>query len=85
MNLHALLSRRAHDQRPVRVLLIGAGKFGSMFLAQARRTPGLHVAAVCDLSPERAAASLARTGWPQDRCTARSLPQALAAMQKTPA
>ena len=35
MNLHALLRRRAEDHRPVRVLLIGAGKFGSMFLAQA--------------------------------------------------
>jgi predicted homoserine dehydrogenase-like protein len=79
MNLHAQLRRRAEEHRPVRVLLIGAGKFGSMFLAQALRTPGVHVAAVCDLSPERARASLARVGWPGERFAASSLPEALSA------
>jgi len=77
MNLHRLLSQRAADARPVRVVLIGAGKFGSMFLAQARRTPGLHVAAVCDLSPERARQSLTRVGWPPEQYAARSLAEAL--------
>ncbi len=79
MNLATLLERRDAEARPIRVLLIGAGKFGSMFLAQARRMHGVHVAAVCDLSPERAHASLARTGWPASRHAARSLPEALAA------
>ena len=54
MNLHSLLCRRAAERRPLRVALIGAGKFGSMFLSQARRTPGLHVVAVADLDPARA-------------------------------
>jgi len=49
MNLHRLLSQRAADGKPLRVTLIGAGKFGTMFLAQARRTPGIHVVAVADL------------------------------------
>lgn len=31
--------------------LIGAGKFGSMYLAQVPKTPGLHLAAIADLSP----------------------------------
>ena len=45
MNLHHLLAeRQAKRGRPVRVGLIGCGKFASMFLAQARRTPGLQVA-----------------------------------------
>ena len=78
MNLYSLLRRHAEQSRPVRVLLIGAGKFGSMFLAQAIRTPGLHVAAVCDLSPERARQSLARVGWSAERCRATSLAHALA-------
>ncbi|MBX6324367.1 MAG: Gfo/Idh/MocA family oxidoreductase, partial [Rhodospirillaceae bacterium] len=60
MNLHRLLREREAGGRPVRVGLIGAGKFGSMFLAQARRTPGLHVAGVVDLAPERARAALIR-------------------------
>jgi predicted homoserine dehydrogenase-like protein len=77
MNLYALLSRRAAESRPIRVLLIGAGKFGSMFLAQVRRTRGIHLAAICDLSPARARQSLARVGWPAERYAARSLPEAL--------
>ncbi|HYC48993.1 MAG TPA: SAF domain-containing protein [Burkholderiales bacterium] len=77
MNLHELLLRRAAAERPLRVALIGAGKFGSMFLSQARRTRGMHVAAVVDLQPDRARASLARTGWPREQTMARSLAEAL--------
>ena len=54
MNLHALLRARAEAGRPVRAGLIGAGKFGSMFLSQVPTTPGLDVTVIADLSPERA-------------------------------
>ncbi|HEX3096238.1 MAG TPA: SAF domain-containing protein [Usitatibacter sp.] len=73
MNLHRLLLARAADQRPVGVVLIGAGKFGSMYLAQARRTPGIHVLAVADLDPGRARAALGRVGWEAERFAAPSL------------
>ncbi len=43
MNLSTLLLQREAAGRPVTVGLIGAGKFGTMFLAQARLTRGLHV------------------------------------------
>jgi predicted homoserine dehydrogenase-like protein len=76
MNLHRLLLARAAEKRPLRVALIGAGKFGSMFLAQARRTPGIHLVAVADLSPQRARESLARTGWDAQCCNARSIEEA---------
>ena len=76
MNLHRLLLARAAEKRPVRVVLIGAGKFGSMYLAQARRTPGIHVLAVADLAPDRARASHARVGWEADRFSAASLDEA---------
>ena len=46
MSLHAKLQQRAAEGRPVRVGLIGAGKFGSMYLAQIPRTPGVHLAAI---------------------------------------
>ncbi|MDE3175419.1 MAG: flagellar biosynthesis protein FlgA [Pseudomonadota bacterium] len=72
MSLHRQLLARAEAQNPVRVGLIGAGKFGSMFLAQAARTPGLHVVGVADLSPDRAKASLARVGWAAERYAAAS-------------
>ncbi len=76
MNLHAMLQRRAAEARPVRIGLIGAGKFGSMFLAQARHTPGLHVLGVADLAPTRARAAFAATGWPAERYAAGSLDEA---------
>ncbi len=54
MNLHRLLAARVAAGNPVRVGLIGAGNFGTMYLAQAHTTPGVHVVAVADLEPERA-------------------------------
>ena len=71
-----MLAAREAEKRPVRVVLVGAGKFGSMYLSQAQRTPGIHVMAVADLAPDRARASLARVGWPPERYGARSLDEA---------
>ena len=60
----------------MRVAMIGAGKFGSMYLSQARRTPGLQILAIADLAPDRARASLARVGWEAARYGAKSLDEA---------
>lgn len=76
MNLYAKLRQRDAEGRPLRVGLIGAGKFGSMFLSQVQRTPGMHLTAVVDLSPQRARESLARTGWKSERYAATSLQEA---------
>lgn len=77
MNLHRMLARRAAEGRPIRVAVIGAGKFGSMFLHQAWLTPGLHVLGIADLSIPRARAALARIGWPEQAGQARDAAQAL--------
>jgi len=77
MNLHARLQQRAAEGRPVRVGLIGAGKFGSMYLAQVPRTPGVHLAAIADLAPGAARANLARVGWEPARCAAASIDEAV--------
>src|SRR5260370_34246747 len=77
MNLHAKLRARAEAGRPIRVGLIGAGKFGSMSLSQALRTPGLHVMAIADLSPDRAGQALRRVGWPAEQFAARSFAEAI--------
>src|SRR3954469_19349401 len=77
MNLSAMFQERAAGGRPVRVGLIGAGKFGSMLLAQAQRIPGFHVVGVADLDAGKARASLARVGWPAERYGAASLSDAL--------
>lgn len=70
MNLHALLAARAADGNPVRAGLIGAGKFGSMFLSQVPTTPGLAVSAIADLSPDRARAACRAVGWDEARIAA---------------
>ena len=76
MNLHRLLQERAARNDPLRVALVGAGKFGAMYLAQAKHTPGIHVVAVIDLDPARAHATLARVGWAAERHAARSIGEA---------
>ncbi len=77
MNLSSLLLARAASGRPVRMGLIGAGKFGSMVLAQAQRIAGLHVVGVADLDVAKARASFERVGWPAERYAARTLEEAV--------
>ncbi|MDO9706967.1 NAD(P)H-dependent oxidoreductase [Paracraurococcus lichenis] len=70
MNLHRMLQARAAAGKPVTVGLIGAGKFGSMFLAASQRTVGMHVAGIADLALPRARMALARVGWPEAKYAA---------------
>jgi predicted homoserine dehydrogenase-like protein len=77
VNLHTLLLAREADGRPVRVGLIGAGKFGTMFLAQARATPGMHLVAVADLDVSRAQEQLRGAGWETERFASASMGEAL--------
>src|SRR5262249_40850765 len=76
MNLHAKLMERAAAGRPVTVGLIGAGKFGTMFMAQARLTQGMHLVGVADLDTARARSQLKTAGWPDDAYDASSLADA---------
>ncbi|MCK6451631.1 MAG: SAF domain-containing protein [Alphaproteobacteria bacterium] len=77
MNLHRMLERRAAENRPVRVGVIGCGKFAAMYLAQAPTTPGLHIMGIADLAPSRARAQLGRVGWDAARLAARSFGEAI--------
>ena len=67
MSLYHLLSQRAAAERPVRVGLIGAGKFGSMFLNQVPTMPGVEIAIIADLDPERARDACEKVGWDAHR------------------
>jgi predicted homoserine dehydrogenase-like protein len=77
MSLHTQLLQRQAEGRPIRVGLIGAGKFGSMYLAQVPRTPGVHLVAIADLSPDAARSNLARVGWEPQRTQATSIGDAV--------
>jgi predicted homoserine dehydrogenase-like protein len=70
MNLHRLLEGRRAAGKPVQVALIGAGKFGSMFLSQVPHTPGLEVPVIVDLDPERAREACRTVGWDTARLAA---------------
>src|SRR5258706_5664131 len=73
MNLYAKLRGREAQGKPLRVGLVGAGKFGAMYLAQVPKTPGLHLAGIADLSPANAKSNLQRVGWTAQRYAAPSL------------
>jgi predicted homoserine dehydrogenase-like protein len=77
MNLYAKLCERAAQGRPLRVGLIGAGKFGSMYFAQVPNSPGVHLVGIADLAPTNARTNLQRVGWSDERSAATSLGAAL--------
>lgn len=66
MYIYKDLLARAASHTPVRVGLIGAGKFGSMFLSQVPTTPGLEVAVIADLDPSAAKKACRKVGWPSE-------------------
>src|SRR5438552_16300922 len=77
VNLHALLLEREAAGRPVTVGLIGAGKFGTMFLTQVRRTRGMHLVGLADLDVERARGRLRLAGWDEAAFAAAALDAAV--------
>ena len=66
MYVYQELAARADANQPVRVGLIGAGKFGSMFLSQVPTTPGLQVVHIADLAPDRARRACRDVAWPEE-------------------
>ncbi len=77
MALYTQLLVREAANDPLRVGIVGAGKFGSMYLAQVIRTPGVHLAGIVDLSIDNAKRSLKRVGWPEEQYAAASLDAAV--------
>jgi predicted homoserine dehydrogenase-like protein len=77
MNLYAKLQQREAQGRPLRLGVIGAGKFAAMYLAQVPRTPGVHLVGIADLNPGNAKANLERTGWTPAQYGAATLDAAL--------
>ena len=77
MNLHRLLLERKAAGKPVTVGLIGAGKFGLMFMSQVRLTDGMHLVGVADLNTTRARSQLKLGCWPEEQYAAASIDDAL--------
>lgn len=77
MNLFPKLQKLDAAGKPIRVGLIGSGKFGSMFLSQVRHIPGMHLLGIADLDRKRAIAALTNTGWDAEAKTTSSFDSAL--------
>ena len=77
MSLHRKLQELAVNHQSIKVGLIGAGKFGSMYLSQTPNTPGVHLLGIADVSPASAKKNLARVGWSDEQSNAQSLDEAL--------
>jgi len=77
MNLFSLMQKRTAEAGPIRVGVIGAGKFASMFLTQAVGSVGIHVVGVADINVPKAMDALHRTGWPRERYSASSFDEAI--------
>jgi len=73
MNLYSKLQQRDSDGRPLRLGLIGAGKFAAMYLSQVQKTPGVHLVGIADIAPDKARTNLDRVGWQSERYSANSL------------
>ncbi len=66
MSFHQLLCKREEEKRPIRIGMIGAGRYGAMFLAQSRFIPGMQVVGVADLNLEKARGTCISVGWPKE-------------------
>jgi predicted homoserine dehydrogenase-like protein len=66
MSLHALLGKREEEKRPIRIGMIGAGRYGAMFLAQSRFIPGMEVVGLADLNLEKARGACVQAGWTRE-------------------
>lgn len=66
MDLYEQLKQREQAGNRITVGLIGAGRYGTMYMAQARNIPGVQVVGIADLNKERAEGALTLVGWPQE-------------------
>ncbi|MGH8735435.1 MAG: Gfo/Idh/MocA family oxidoreductase, partial [Burkholderiales bacterium] len=62
-----LFSKLQQLKTPLRIGLIGAGKFAAMYLAQVPKTPGIELVGIADLAPANALENLKRVGWDSAR------------------
>jgi len=67
MFLEKKINELIDNKKTVNVTIIGAGKFGSMFLSQAPYTKGLNVFTICDLNIDKAKKACREVGWGEDQ------------------
>ena len=81
MSLYSQLLQREQSNTPIKIGMVGAGKFASMFLSQARTLAGVQIVGIVDLKPDVARSNLEYVGWPADALDAVSIEDALASQK----
>ena len=77
MSLYSQLLHRQETDNPIKIGMVGAGKFASMFLSQARTLAGVQIVGIVDLNPAAARSNLEYVGWPADGLDATSMDDAV--------
>ncbi len=60
------LLKLEQEGTPIRVAVIGSGRFGSMTMAQTALAAGMRIAVACDVDGQRASDALAQAGYSSD-------------------
>ena len=63
IDLFDRLINHQEDGNSFRIGVIGLGKFATMFLSQAKSTPGIEITAVADLDFKKAEAAIRTAGF----------------------
>ena len=77
MNLFSKLKKLDSESKHVKIGLIGAGKFATMYLAQIKKTPGIKLVAVADIHPDIAKENLKRVDWSVEEFSCNSIEEAI--------
>ena len=77
MNLFSKLKKLDSESRHVKIGLIGAGKFATMYLAQIKKTPGIKLVAIADIQPDIAKENLKRVDWSEEEFSCNSIEDAI--------
>ena len=77
MNLFSKLKKLDSESKHVKIGLIGAGKFATMYLAQIKKTPGIKLVAIADIQPDIAKENLKRVDWSEEEFSSNSIEEAI--------
>lgn len=81
--IHEALAKRAEENNPIRVGIIGAGKFGAALVTQIAQMRGMVVSLLADVALESARTAFTDNHWSaDDLVTVGSLPEAEEAFRK---
>ena len=62
MSIRKFLQQKESDSTPIKVCVIGCGRFGGMIIYQIQHIPGMEVSVICDLNVKKAISVASQAG-----------------------